>query len=149
MKNLFLKIACVVVAVLVAYVAERQKAADFRLLVAAAYVGLGATWHAGPSGSCWSTLAVRAGPVITVPVQPAGDATFYHTHGGGYTENSWHPSASPNQVKYYGWGPPAYVEYFTAYLQFSLASVTEPTGGASGRSRAACATNARRSASAG
>jgi len=44
-------------AVLVAYVAERQPRADFRLLVAAAYLGLGATWHAGPSGSVPLLLA--------------------------------------------------------------------------------------------
>ena len=44
-------------AVLVVYVAERQPRADFRLLVASAYLGLGATWHVGPSGSVPLLLA--------------------------------------------------------------------------------------------
>ncbi len=44
-------------AVLTGYVAERERGADFRLLVAAAYLGLGATWHAGLSGSVPLLLA--------------------------------------------------------------------------------------------
>ncbi len=38
-------------AMLVRIMARRHPAADYRLLVAVAYLGLGTTWHAGPSGS--------------------------------------------------------------------------------------------------
>ncbi len=38
-------------AVLVRSMARRHPGADYRLLVAAAYLGMGTTWHAGPSGS--------------------------------------------------------------------------------------------------
>ena len=38
-------------AMLVRHVARAQPAVDFRLLVASAYLGMGATWHAGLSGS--------------------------------------------------------------------------------------------------
>jgi short-chain fatty acids transporter len=38
-------------AVLVRFVARRHPDTDYRLLVAVAYLGMGATWHAGPSGS--------------------------------------------------------------------------------------------------
>lgn len=38
-------------AVLVRFIARRHPDADYRLLVAVAYFGMGATWHAGPSGS--------------------------------------------------------------------------------------------------
>jgi short-chain fatty acids transporter len=38
-------------AVLVRFMARRNPGADYRLLVAVAYLGMGATWHAGPSGS--------------------------------------------------------------------------------------------------
>lgn len=38
-------------AVLVGCIARRQKGVDYRLLVAAAYLGLGLTWHAGLSAS--------------------------------------------------------------------------------------------------
>ncbi len=38
-------------AMLVRFVAKRQPAVDYRLLVACAYFGLGATWHAGLSAS--------------------------------------------------------------------------------------------------
>ncbi|MBN1334927.1 MAG: short-chain fatty acid transporter [Deltaproteobacteria bacterium] len=44
-------------AVLVSRVAAREPRADFRLLVAAAYLGLGTTWHAGPSGTVPLLLA--------------------------------------------------------------------------------------------
>ncbi len=38
-------------AVLVGYIARQQRGVDYRLLVAAAYLGLGLTWHAGFSAS--------------------------------------------------------------------------------------------------
>lgn len=38
-------------AILVRFIAGNQRGIDYRLLVAVAYFGLGATWHAGPSGS--------------------------------------------------------------------------------------------------
>jgi len=44
-------------AVLVRALARRQPRADYRLLVATAYFGLGTTWHAGPSGSVPLLLA--------------------------------------------------------------------------------------------
>ena len=44
-------------AVMVGFVARRQPKADYRLLVAVSYFGLGATWHAGPSGSVPLLLA--------------------------------------------------------------------------------------------
>jgi len=44
-------------AVLVRMLARRHPDADYRLLVAAAYLGLGTTWHAGPSGSVPLLLA--------------------------------------------------------------------------------------------
>lgn len=44
-------------ALLVRCVARRQPDADYRLLVAVAYLGLGTTWHAGPSGSVPLLLA--------------------------------------------------------------------------------------------
>jgi short-chain fatty acids transporter len=44
-------------AVLVRFVARRNPGADYRLLVAVAYLGMGATWHAGPSGSVPLLLA--------------------------------------------------------------------------------------------
>lgn len=44
-------------AVMVGFVARRHPDADYRLLVAVAYFGLGATWHAGPSGSVPLLLA--------------------------------------------------------------------------------------------
>jgi short-chain fatty acids transporter len=44
-------------AVLVRFMARRHPGADYRLLVAVAYLGMGATWHAGPSGSVPLLLA--------------------------------------------------------------------------------------------
>jgi len=44
-------------AVLVRIVARRHPGADYRLLVAAAYLGMGTTWHGGPSGSVPLLLA--------------------------------------------------------------------------------------------
>ncbi len=38
-------------AVMVRYIASRQKEVDYALLVASAYLGMGCTWHAGLSGS--------------------------------------------------------------------------------------------------
>jgi short-chain fatty acids transporter len=44
-------------AVLVRIIARRHPGADYRLLVAVAYLGLGTTWHGGPSGSVPLLLA--------------------------------------------------------------------------------------------
>jgi short-chain fatty acids transporter len=44
-------------AMLVRAVGRRHPGADYRLLVAAAYLGMGTTWHAGPSGSVPLLLA--------------------------------------------------------------------------------------------
>jgi short-chain fatty acids transporter len=44
-------------AMLVGIVARRQPGVDYRLLVAMAYLGMGATWHGGPSGSVPLLLA--------------------------------------------------------------------------------------------
>src|SRR5262245_54985654 len=44
-------------AVLMRSIARRHPGADYRLLVAVAYLGLGTTWHAGPSGSVPLLLA--------------------------------------------------------------------------------------------
>ena len=44
-------------AILVRIMARRHPDADYRLLVAVAYLGLGTTWHAGPSGSVPLLLA--------------------------------------------------------------------------------------------
>ena len=44
-------------AMLVRIVARRQPGVDYRLLVAMAYLGMGATWHGGPSGSVPLLLA--------------------------------------------------------------------------------------------
>jgi short-chain fatty acids transporter len=51
-------------AVLVRFVARRQPDADYRLLVAVAYLGMGATWHGGPSGSVPLLLATPASFMI-------------------------------------------------------------------------------------
>lgn len=47
----------IVSAMLVRIVARRHPGADYRLLVAVAYLGLGATWHGGPSGTVPLLLA--------------------------------------------------------------------------------------------
>ena len=44
-------------AMLVRFMARRHPDADYRLLVAVAYLGMGATFHAGPSGSVPLLLA--------------------------------------------------------------------------------------------
>ena len=44
-------------AVLVRMMARRHPGADYRLLVASAYLGLGTTWHGGPSGTVPLLLA--------------------------------------------------------------------------------------------
>jgi short-chain fatty acids transporter len=60
-------------ALLVRCIARRHPDVDYRLLVAVAYLGLGLTWHAGPSGSVPLLLAtpdsfmIRAG-LITTPL---------------------------------------------------------------------------------
>ncbi len=58
-------------AVLVRFVARRQPDADYRLLVAVAYLGLGATWHAGPSGSVPLLLATPGSFMIKDGLIPA------------------------------------------------------------------------------
>ena len=67
-------------AVLVRSLARRHPDADYRLLVAMAYIGLGTTWHAGPSGSAPLLLAtpdsfmIRDG-LLSAPV-PLGETIF-------------------------------------------------------------------------
>lgn len=51
-------------AVMVGYMARHQPKADYRLLVAVSYFGLGATWHAGPSGSVPLLLATEGNFLI-------------------------------------------------------------------------------------
>lgn len=51
-------------AVLVRFVARRHPDTDYRLLVAVAYLGMGTTWHAGPSGSVPLLLATPASFMI-------------------------------------------------------------------------------------
>jgi short subunit fatty acids transporter len=46
-------------AVMVGYMAKHHADADYRLLVAVSYFGMGATWHAGPSGSVPLLLATE------------------------------------------------------------------------------------------
>ncbi|MBI3931857.1 MAG: short-chain fatty acid transporter [Acidobacteria bacterium] len=73
-------------AVLVRAVARRRPEADYRVLVAVAYLGLGTTWHGGPSGSVPLLLAtpdsfmIKAG-LITSPV-PLADTIFTATNVG-------------------------------------------------------------------
>lgn len=50
-------VGLIAAAMLVRTVARRHPGADYRLLVAAAYLGMGTTWHAGPSGSVPLLLA--------------------------------------------------------------------------------------------
>src|SRR5712691_10412461 len=67
-------------AVLVRIMARRHPETDYRLLVAAAYLGLGTTWHAGPSGSVPLLLATPdnfmvKGGMLAGPV-PLSDTIF-------------------------------------------------------------------------
>jgi short-chain fatty acids transporter len=50
-------VGLITAAMLVRAVGRRHPRADYRLLVAAAYLGMGTTWHAGPSGSVPLLLA--------------------------------------------------------------------------------------------
>ena len=67
-------------AVLVRIMARRHPTADYRLLVAAAYLGMGTTWHGGPSGSVPLLLAtpgsfmIRDG-LIAAPI-PLAETIF-------------------------------------------------------------------------
>ena len=67
-------------AVLVRFMARRHPGADYRLLVAVAYLGMGATWHAGPSGSVplllatENTFMIRDG-LIPAPI-PLSETVF-------------------------------------------------------------------------
>ncbi len=64
-------------AVLVRALARRQPSADYRLLVATAYFGLGATWHAGLSGSVPLLLATPGHFLVDeVGVIPIGQTIF-------------------------------------------------------------------------
>jgi short-chain fatty acids transporter len=58
-------------AVLVRIIARRHPAADYRLLVAVAYLGLGTTWHGGPSGSVPLLLATPGSFMIKDGLIPA------------------------------------------------------------------------------
>jgi short-chain fatty acids transporter len=71
-------------AVLVRFMARRNPGADYRLLVAVAYFGMGATWHAGPSGSVPllmatpETFMIRDG-LIAAPI-PLSETVFTATN---------------------------------------------------------------------
>jgi short-chain fatty acids transporter len=73
-------VGLIAAAMLVRTMARRHPRADYRLLVAAGYLGMGTTWHAGPSGSVPLLLAtpgsfmVRDG-LIPAPV-PLGETIF-------------------------------------------------------------------------
>jgi short-chain fatty acids transporter len=58
-------------ALLVRCVGRRHPDADYRLLVAAAYLGLGTTWHAGPSGSVPLLLATPGSFMVRDGLIPA------------------------------------------------------------------------------
>ncbi|MCM2258224.1 MAG: TIGR00366 family protein [Vicinamibacteria bacterium] len=67
-------------AMLVRFVARRHPDADYRLLVAVAYVGMGTTWHAGPSGSVPLLMATPGnfmvkGGLLAAPV-PLAETVF-------------------------------------------------------------------------
>ena len=58
-------------AMLVRFMARRHPDADYRLLVAVAYLGMGATFHAGPSGSVPLLLATPGTFMIKDGLIPA------------------------------------------------------------------------------
>jgi short-chain fatty acids transporter len=58
-------------AMLVRAMARRHPGADYRLLVAAAYLGMGTTWHAGPSGSVPLLLATPGSFMVKDGLIPA------------------------------------------------------------------------------
>lgn len=58
-------------AVLVRSVGRRHPGADYRLLVASAYLGLGTTWHGGPSGSVPLLLATPGSFMVEDGLLPA------------------------------------------------------------------------------
>lgn len=67
-------------AMLVRFVARRHPDADYRLLVAVAYLGMGTTWHAGPSGSVPLLMATPGnfmvkGGLLDAPV-PLAETVF-------------------------------------------------------------------------
>jgi short-chain fatty acids transporter len=67
-------------AMLVRFVARRHPDADYRLLVAVAYLGMGTTWHAGPSGSVPLLMATPGnfmvkGGLLEAPV-PLAETVF-------------------------------------------------------------------------
>jgi short-chain fatty acids transporter len=58
-------------AVLARAIARRHQNVDYRLLVAAAYLGLGCTWHAGLSASAPMTVAAPQNDFLTAGLIPA------------------------------------------------------------------------------
>ena len=54
-------------ALFVPFIAKRNPKADIRLLIAAAYLGIGTVWHGGLSGSAPLILATPGNPVTTPP----------------------------------------------------------------------------------
>jgi short-chain fatty acids transporter len=54
-------------ALFVPFIAKRNPKADIRLLIAAAYLGIGTVWHGGLSGSAPLILATAGNPITTPP----------------------------------------------------------------------------------
>jgi len=54
-------------ALFVPFIARRNPKADIRLLIAAAYLGIGTVWHGGLSGSAPLILATPGNPITTPP----------------------------------------------------------------------------------
>ncbi len=54
-------------ALFVPFIAKRNPKADIRLLISAAYLGIGTVWHGGLSGSAPLILATPGNPVTTPP----------------------------------------------------------------------------------
>ena len=52
-------------ALCVAFIARRNRLADVRLMIAAAYLGMGTVWHGGLSGSAPLILATEGNPLLT------------------------------------------------------------------------------------
>jgi short-chain fatty acids transporter len=64
-------VGLIAAAMLVRAVGRRHPGADYRLLVAAAYLGMGTTWHAGPSGSVPLLLATPGSFMVKDGLIPA------------------------------------------------------------------------------
>ena len=52
-------------ALFVPFIARRNRRADVRLMIAAAYLGMGTVWHGGLSGSAPLILATEGNPLLT------------------------------------------------------------------------------------